>query len=95
MWDSYPASSLADSPLAVTTIHRATLEGEQPENFKAFVDRYPENTTWVPVPGGIHMQFGSFIGGGYDELWEPKISVGEQHRIIIDATLSALGHNDS
>jgi pimeloyl-ACP methyl ester carboxylesterase len=91
MWDSYPAVSLADSGLKITSIHRATLEGEQPDNFKAFVDRYPpESTTWVPVRGGIHMYFGSFIGGGYNEVWEPKISVGEQHRIIIDATINAL-----
>ena len=93
MWDSYPASSLANSTLPVTTIYRATLEGEQPENFQAVVDRYPEGTTWVPVPGGIHMYFGSFTGGGYNELWEPKISVAEQHRIIIDATVAALNRS--
>jgi hypothetical protein len=94
-WDAYPAVSLADSPLPVTAIHRATLEGEAPENFKPFFNDYmPPNTTFVPVRGGIHMYFGSFIGGGYEELWEPQISVGEQHRIIIDATVAALESTD-
>ena len=90
MWDSYPALSLADSALPITSIFRATLEGEQPENFKDFVNFYPPDATWVPVPGGIHMYFGSFIGGSYKELWKPKISIRQQHQIVIDATLNAI-----
>ncbi len=90
MWDSYPAASIADTGLAVTSIYRATLEGEKPDNFKPFDDRFPADTTWVPVKGGIHMYFGSFIGGGYEELWTPKIPIEQQHRIIIDATVAAL-----
>ena len=35
---------------------------------------FPATSTWVPVPGGIHMYFGSFVGGGYKEEWTPTIS---------------------
>ena len=90
MWDSYPATSLVDSPLPVTHIHRATLEGAPPENFEANRNLFPADSNWVPVPGGIHMYFGSFYGGGYTELWEPKITAAEQYEIIVAATIAAL-----
>lgn len=90
MWDAYPASSLVDAPFPVTSIHRATLEGAAPDNFVANNHQFPNNAKFVPIPGGIHMYFGSFNGGGYTELWEPKISAAEQHKIIIAATIEAL-----
>jgi dienelactone hydrolase len=92
LWDSYPpeTSSLADSELPVMHIHRATLEGQPPESFTEMAHVYPPHTMWVPVPGGIHMYFGHFIGGGYNEAWEPKISNAAQAEIIVAATLEGL-----
>jgi len=92
LWDSYPpeSSSLADTDLPVTLIHRATLAGEPPKKFTDMADVYPPSMTWVPVPGGIHMYFGSFIGGGYHEEWTPKISNEAQLNIVGNATLEAL-----
>ena len=51
---------------------------------------YPENTAWSPVPGGIHMYFGTFDGGNYLELWEPKISNEAQLEIVTAATLEGI-----
>ncbi|MCL4790634.1 MAG: alpha/beta hydrolase [Gammaproteobacteria bacterium] len=92
IWDSYPPeqNSLADSDLPVWHIHRATLEGAAPEKFEAMRHVYPVSSTWVPVPGGIHMYFGSFDGGGYKEQWTPKISREAQQDIVVTATLNAL-----
>jgi len=90
MWDSYPATALVESTLPVTHIHRATLGGEPPENFTANRPLFPADSNWVPIRGGIHMYFGSFDGGGYTELWEPKITAAEQHKIVIAATIAAL-----
>lgn len=92
LWDSYPpeSNSLADSELPVMHIHRATLEGEPPQKFTDMQHLYPADATWVPVPGGIHMYFGSFIGGGYVETWEPYISNAEAVEIITAATLDGL-----
>ena len=92
LWDSYPAenNSLADSDLPVVHIHRATLEGEAPQKFIDMQHLFPADATWVPVPGGIHMYFGSFIGGGYVETWEPYISNAEAVEIITAATLDGL-----
>jgi hypothetical protein len=36
------------------------------------------------------MQFGSFIGGAYQEEWSATISRDEQHEQVIRATLQAL-----
>ena len=91
-YDSYPpeANSLADSNLPLTHIHRARPNGEMPDKFKAMQHVYPEAAVWVPVPGGIHMYFGSFVGGPYEEEWEAEISREAQHEIVIAATLEAL-----
>jgi pimeloyl-ACP methyl ester carboxylesterase len=92
IWDSYPpeSDSLADSSLPVWHIHRATPDGKPPEKFAVMRHLYPASSTWVPVPGGIHMYFGSFDGGGYVEQWEPRISREAQHDIVVTATLNAL-----
>lgn len=92
LWDSYPpeANSLADSPLPVWHIHRATPDGKPPQKFVDMQHVFPSSSTWVPVPGGIHMYFGSFDGGGYVEQWEPQISREAQQDIVVTGTLNAL-----
>lgn len=92
IWDSYPPEqdSLADSQLPVWHIHRATLQGAAPEKFEAMRHLFPVSSTWVPVPGGIHMYFGSFDGGGYKEQWTPQISREAQQDIVVTAMLNAL-----
>lgn len=91
-WDAYPpeSNSLADSSLPVTHIHRATLEGAPPQKFEDMRNLFPADSVWAPIPGGIHMYFGSFDGGVYDEKWEPKISEQAQQEIVTAATLEGL-----
>jgi pimeloyl-ACP methyl ester carboxylesterase len=97
IWDSYPPgqNSLADSSLPVWHIHRATLEGAPPEKFAQMRHLFPLSSTWVPIPGGIHMYFGSFDGGGYKEQWTPQISREAQQDIVVTAMLNALQAMDS
>jgi dienelactone hydrolase len=92
LWDSYPPESdtLVDSPFPVWHIHRATADGRAPEKFEGMRKLFPVTSTWVPVPGGNHMQFGSFIGGGYQEEWTAKITALEQQDIAVTGTLNAL-----
>lgn len=91
-WDAYPpeSSSLADATLPVFHIHRAKLDGQAPEKFEAMRSVYPPGSLWIPIPGGIHMYFGSFNGGTYQETWEPTISEAEQIELVSAATLAAL-----
>ena len=93
LWDAYPAASndLADSALAVASIFRSTLEGDAPQKFKDTRHLLPESTRWIPVRGGVHMYFGSFSGGGYQEEWTPAIAAERQHQIVVESTLAMLG----
>ena len=80
LFDSYPpeSSTLAEAKLPVLHLHRARLDGSRPQMFIDMQHVYPPDTTWVGIPGGIHMYFGSFVGGPYEEEWEPEISNAEQ-----------------
>jgi pimeloyl-ACP methyl ester carboxylesterase len=92
IWDSYPApnASLADYERPVWHIHRATPNGMPPLAFSEQRGLFPPTSRWVPIPGGIHMYFGSFDGGGYVEDWAPSITREEQHDRAAAATLEAL-----
>lgn len=96
IWDSYPPSisSLAADPRPVWLIHRATLDGAAPAAFARQRHLFPATSRWEPIRGGIHMQFGSFSGGGYVEDWPAAISPAQQHRQVIDLTLEALRQID-
>ncbi len=92
IWDAWPADmdTIAGLKIPVWHIHRATPEGRAPESFEQRRNLFPATSTWVPLRGGIHMQFGSFIGGGYKEDWKPSITRDDQHDQIVTATLNAL-----
>jgi len=92
IWDSFPApnNSLADFPRPVWHVHRATPEGAPPASFAERRSYFPPSSTWVPIPGGIHMYFGAFEGGGYVEDWQPSISRQEHQDRAVAATLQAL-----
>lgn len=92
LWDSYPPgpSDLSGSQLPVVHIHRATLDGKSSQVFADKRHLIPADSAWVPIPGGNHMHFGSFIGGGYEEEWDAQIERDAQHEIIVAATLAGL-----
>jgi len=97
LWDAYPAetNSLAESSLPVMHIHRATADGSPAPMFLDKRHLFPADAKWVPVPGGMHMYFGSFDGGGYKEDWEPGISRDAQQEIVVDAMLQSLAQMTS
>jgi pimeloyl-ACP methyl ester carboxylesterase len=92
LWDSRPAEgdTLVDVSYPVWHIHRATADGRAPEKLERYRNLFPATSTWVPVPGGIHMYFGSFVGGGYKEEWKPAISREAQQDAAVTGTLNAL-----
>jgi len=92
VWDSYPpeANPLSDVQYPVWHIHRATEDGRAPQKFEQQRNLFPATSTWVPIPGGNHMQFGSFEGGGYQEEWAASITTAEQQDQVVTGTLNAL-----
>jgi dienelactone hydrolase len=92
IWDSYPApnNSLAEFRRPVWHIHRATPDGTPPAAFAERRALFPPDSHWVPIPGGIHMYFGSFEGGGFKEDWAPSIPREQQQDTAVAATIEAL-----
>jgi hypothetical protein len=60
LWASYPTEShdLSDQQVKVSSLY-GTLDGvATPEEVLAGKTRLPTDTTWVPIKGGNHAQFG-------------------------------------
>jgi pimeloyl-ACP methyl ester carboxylesterase len=92
IWDSYPPSitSLAQDPRPVWLIHRATPDGAPPPAFARQRHLFPASSRWAAIPGGNHMQFGAFVGGGYVEDWPATLMPAQQHEQVVARTLDAL-----
>jgi pimeloyl-ACP methyl ester carboxylesterase len=90
LWASYPAASnnLSQAGVRVLSIS-GTLDGlSTPEKIAASRSLLPVDTTWVPISGGDHAQFGWY---GLQSGDNPAtISREEQQQQIVQATLSFL-----
>jgi len=63
MWDAYPADDMSENTLPVRMIHRSDAAGAVPEDYAPYLSRLPEQTDFVPLEGGQHLNFGNFIAG--------------------------------
>jgi pimeloyl-ACP methyl ester carboxylesterase len=63
LWDSYSDKDLTGSGLAVAMIHRSDKSLQPPESYIKYLPMLPEDTRYVPIVGGNHLNFGSFIAG--------------------------------
>ncbi|HJP03539.1 MAG TPA: alpha/beta hydrolase [Gammaproteobacteria bacterium] len=63
LWDSYAPDDLTESGLAVSMIHRSDESLKTPESYVEFLPLLPADTQFVPIVGGNHLNFGSFIAG--------------------------------
>jgi len=88
LWASYPAdnNSLADRNLKVTSIY-GTKDG-QAAKIPASKALLPPSTTFVPIEGGNHAQFGWYGSQAGDG--QATISRESQQAQIVDATTALL-----
>ncbi len=89
-WAAYPASSdnLSASNLLIVSIS-ATLDGlATPDKIEASKPLLPADTTWVPIEGGNHGQFGWYGDQPRDN--PATISREDQQTQAINATLELL-----
>jgi len=90
LWASYPASSndLSDSDIYVSSIY-GTLDGLATKD-KIDVSRelLPPDTTWVPIEGGNHAQFGWY--GDQSGDYPATISRQDQQEQTLQAILDLL-----
>ena len=90
LWASYPASSndLSDSTIKLTSIY-GTRDGlATKDKIDASRELLPADTTWVPIEGGNHAQFGWYGDQPGDN--PAQISRQDQQAQIIQATLDLL-----
>jgi dienelactone hydrolase len=90
LWAAYPAESsdLSDQTIKVTSIY-GSLDGvATPDQVLAARPLLPEETTWVPIEGGNHAQFGWY--GSQDGDNPATISREEQQSQVVTATLALL-----
>jgi hypothetical protein len=90
LWAAYPASSddLSASNLSVLSIY-GTLDGlATGEKINASRALLPEDTTWVPIEGGNHAQFGWYGEQSGDN--PAAISRSAQQTQIIQTTVDLL-----
>ncbi len=90
LWAAYPAgnNSLADRPLAVTSVS-ATEDGlATPDKIEASRPLLPSATRWVPIEGGNHAQFGYYGPQPGDGV--ATISREAQQQQVVAATLDLL-----
>ena len=88
LWASYPAASndLASEEVAVLSVYgtRDMSVDELVENQA----RLPDSTRWVVIEGGNHAQFGNYGPQPGDQT--PQISIEQQQRITVEATINFL-----
>jgi pimeloyl-ACP methyl ester carboxylesterase len=79
LWDSYPPDSadLSDNDLEVIAIFGTTDGTANTDNFDDKRDLLPQDTTFVPIEGASHAQFGDYGPQSGDVV--PSISAAEQH----------------
>jgi pimeloyl-ACP methyl ester carboxylesterase len=88
MWDAYPADDMSASTLAVRMIHRSDATGATPEDYAPQLYRLPEQTEFVPLEGGQHLNFGNFIAGRmYRNEPEPELIPAKQRAMAVAATV--------
>ena len=90
LWASYPASSndLSDSNIQVSSIY-GTKDGlATKDKIDASRELLPSDTTWVPIDGGNHAQFGWYGAQSGDN--PAAISRQDQQEQILKAVLDLL-----
>lgn len=80
--------SLADSRLSITKIYGTADGVAPPDRILAHASLLPPTTTWVPIEGGNHNQFGHY-GFQPGDRWA-SISRPEQQAQTLSAMLAAL-----
>lgn len=90
LWAAYPAASddLSERKLSAVSIY-GTRDGlATEEEIEASRALLPADTTWVPIEGGNHAQFGWYGPQAGDQ--PPTISRAEQQAQLVDATVALL-----
>jgi hypothetical protein len=92
LWDAYPADDMTESTLPVRMIHRSDANGAVPADYEPHLSRLPEQTDFVPLEGGQHLNFGNFIAGRmYRNEPAPELDPALQRTRAVAASVEFMG----
>jgi pimeloyl-ACP methyl ester carboxylesterase len=87
-WDAYAANDMTASKQAVRMIHRSDENGDPPAGYGPNLANHPQQTDYVPLVGGSHLNFGNFIAGRiYRDEPEPELDGDVQRGQVAVATI--------
>jgi acetyl esterase/lipase len=87
-WDAYAANDMTGSTLKIRMIHRADDAGNPPPDYTPKLPLLPEQTEFVPLVGGQHLNFGRFIPGTlYRDLPPAELDPNQQRAMVAEASI--------
>jgi pimeloyl-ACP methyl ester carboxylesterase len=88
MWDAYAPDDMTGSTQAVRMIHRSNQAGDPPEDYTPHLASLPEQTDFVPLKGGQHLNFGNFIPGRiFRDEPAPELDPDTQRQLATAASI--------
>jgi pimeloyl-ACP methyl ester carboxylesterase len=79
LWDAYSPNDLTESQMKVRMVHRADVSRKPPEDYDKKLPLLPEQTEYVPLVGGQHLNFGRFVPGRlYRDAGPAELDPNEQ-----------------
>jgi hypothetical protein len=90
LWDSYPPDSadLSDNAISAISIYGTTNSYPNTDNFQDKKYLMPPGTKYIAIEGASHAQFGDYGQQKGDVV--PSISMGEQHKQVVEDMLEFL-----
>ncbi len=92
LWDSYPPDSadLSDNTISAISIYGTTNSFPNTDNFQDKQNLMPPGTKYIAIEGASHAQFGDYGQQKGDVV--PSISMGEQHKQVVENMLEFLAY---
>jgi len=91
LWDSYAPGDMTASPQHITMIHRADDSGNPPPDYMDKLPLLPEQTQYLALKGGQHLNFGSFVAGRmYRNQPEPDLNPDQQRAMVAEGSVAFL-----
>ncbi len=88
MWAAYPADDMSGDSVPALLLYGTRDGVTEPDDLYGRKNEMPSNTTWVPIEGGNHAQFGWYGSQSGDN--DATITRLEQQELIVTNTVEFL-----
>jgi len=89
LWDAYAPDDMTGSDIKITMIHRSDASRKPPADYGPKLPLLPEQTQFVPMEGGQHLNFGRFIAGRmYQDEPPAELDPDRQREMVSVASIA-------